>query len=104
MSAFFGSTVTFSKYQPLPHSAWSADSRVHVAPASSDRKNPPCPGGAAAARPPAGAAGAGADGSGTKQSTTAYTRCEFDGATAMPVRPMPAAGNPFVSWVHVVPP
>ena len=114
MSAFFGSTASFSKYQPRPQSAGSAESRVHVPPPSSERKNPPCPGGAGG-RPPAlplgGAGCAGcsgcagrADGSGTRQSITAYTRRGLLGATAIPVRPIPSLGNPAVSCVHVVPP
>src|SRR6266513_3335246 len=80
MSGFFGSTAIFSKYQPRPHSAWSALTRCHVAPASSERKTPPCPGGGGAGRPGAcgagggGGGGGGAFGSGTRQSTTAYTR------------------------------
>src|SRR5262245_55426077 len=112
MSAFFGSTASFSKYQPRPHKAPSFDIRVHVAPASSDRKKPPSIGGAAAPpRPPplppaAGSAGGGggAFGSGTRQSTTAYTRRELLGATAMPVRPIPSFGRPVVSCFQVVPP
>src|SRR6266513_2473898 len=107
MSGFFGSTAIFSKYQPRPHSAWSAFTRCHVAPASSERKTPPCPGGGGAGRPGACGAGGGwggALGSGTRQSTTAYTRRGFDGATAMPVRPIPVGGSPAVSWFHVDPP
>src|SRR5437868_9312780 len=109
MSASRGSTEIFSKYQPRPHSAGSPESFVHVAPASSERNTPPCPTGAGCApggAPAGGCAGGGdgALGSGKRQSTTAYTRCGFDAATAMPVRPMPALGSPFVSCVHVVPP
>src|SRR5205814_6450236 len=97
-------TVIFSKYQPRPHSAWSPLTRRQVAPASSERHTPPCPGGAGAGRPGAGGGGAGAVGSGTRQSTTAYTRRGLDGATAMPVRPIPVGGSPAVSWFHVDPP
>src|SRR6266446_5885824 len=106
MSGFFGSTAIFSKYQPRPHSAWSALTRCQVAPASSERNTPPCPGGGAAGRPGTGGwgLGAGAVGSGTRQSTTAYTRRGFDGATAMPVRPIPAGGRPLVNGCQVVPP
>ena len=104
VSALRGSTVTFEKYQPRPHSAGSLDSLLHDAPASSDLKKPPCPAGAAAGRPFAAGAGGGADGSGTRQSTTAYTRDGLLGETAMPVRPMPAGGKPVVSCVHVAPP
>src|SRR5881396_2865247 len=107
MSAFCGSTAIFSKYQPRPHSAWSALTRRQVAPASSERNTPPCPGGGGEGRPGAcGAAGGGggALGSGTRQSTTAYTRRGFDGATAMPVRPIPAGGKPAVSSCQVDPP
>src|SRR2546421_2793237 len=105
-SASCGSTVIFSKYQPRPHSAWSALTRRHVAPASSERNTPPCPGGGGEGRPETGGwgLGAGAVGSGTRQSTTAYTRRGFEGATAMPVRPIPAAGRPVVSWCQVDPP
>src|SRR2546423_15512899 len=71
MSGFFGSTVIFSKYQPRPHNAVSALTRRQVAPASSERNTPPCPGGGAAGRPGAGGGGAGALGSGTRQGTTA---------------------------------
>src|SRR6266545_301364 len=94
MSGSRGSTAIFSKYQPRPHSAWSALTRRQVAPASSERNTPPWPGGG----------GAGAVGSGTRQSTTAYTRRGLDGATVMPVRPIPAGGSPAVSWFHVDPP
>src|SRR6266513_783062 len=106
MSASFGSTAIFSKYQPRPHSAWSAPTRRHVPPASSELKTPPCPGGGGEGRSGTGGwgLGAGAVGSGTRQSTTAYTRRGFDGATAMPVRPIPAGGKPAVSCCHVVPP
>src|SRR6266853_1725991 len=107
MSGFFGSTVSFSKYQPRPHSARSDDVRVHVVPPSSERKNPPCigTGGAPRPGPPAGGAGAGgAPGSGTRQSTTAYTRWGLLGAIATPQRPMPSAGRPAVSCFHVSPP
>src|SRR2546423_10066534 len=105
-SASCGSTAIFSKYQPRPHSAWSALTRRHVAPASSERNTPPCPGGGGEGRPGTGGwgLGAGAVGSGTRQSTTAYTRRGLDGATAMPVRPIPAAGRPVVSWCQVDPP
>src|SRR5438874_1021514 len=104
MSGFFGSTAIFSKYQPRPHSAWSPLTRRQVAPASSERNTPPCPGGAGAGRPGAGGGGAGAVGSGTRQSTTAYTRRGLDGATAMPVRPIPAEGKPADSSCQVDPP
>src|SRR4029079_16199395 len=112
MSAFFGSTASFSKYQPRPERAPSFDIRVHVAPASSERKNPPCTGGAAAPprpppRPPAAgsaAGGCGAFGSGTRKSTTAYTRRGLLGATAIPVPPIPSFGRPVVSCFQVVPP
>src|SRR2546423_1650164 len=104
MSGFFGSTAIFSKYQPRPHNAWSALTRRQVAPASSERNTPPCPGGGVAGRPGAGGGGAGAVGSGTRQSTTAYTRRGLDGATAMPVRPIPVAGRPAVSWCQGDPP
>src|SRR3982750_3469496 len=109
MSAFCGSTVTFSKYQPRPQSAGSDDRRVHVSPASSDRKNPPCMGGAGGAPPrPAPAVPLGAaveePASGTRQSTMAYTRRGLVGATAMPVRPIPSPGRPLVSCVQVSPP
>src|SRR5881296_3266857 len=105
MSGSFGSTAIFSKYQPRPHSAWSAPTRRQVAPASSERNTPPCPG-AGGWVPGTGGWGLGAGdvGSGTRQSTTAYTRRGFDGATAMPVRPIPLAGRPAVSWRHVDPP
>src|SRR5690348_5739433 len=83
MSAFFGSTTIFSKYQPRPHSALSPESFVHVAPASSERNTPPWSGNA---------------------STTAYTRRGLLGAIAMPVRPMGVVGNPLVSCFHVSPP
>src|SRR5436853_1647830 len=106
MSGFFGSTAIFSKYQPRPHNAWSALTRRQVAPASSERNTPPCPGGGVAGRPGVAGAGGGggALGSGTRQSTTAYTRRGLDGATAMPVRPVPAGGRPTVSSCQVVPP
>src|SRR3989442_154622 len=110
MSGSRGSTAIFSKYQPRPHSAWSALTRRQVAPASSDRNTPPCRGGGGvgAGRPDGGGggvgAGGGAFGSGTRQSTTAYTRRGFEGATAMPVRPIPAGGRPVVSWCQVDPP
>ncbi len=104
MSASCGSTAIFSKYQPRPHSAWSLLTRRQVAPASSERNTPPCPGGGAAGRPATGGGGAGAVGSGTRQSTTAYTRRGLDGATAMPVRPIPAGGRPAVSCCQVDPP
>src|SRR2546425_6134573 len=104
MSGSRGSTAIFSKYQPRPHSAWSALTRRQVAPASSERKTPPCPGGGAAGRPGWGGGGGGALGSGTRQSTTAYPRRGLDGATAMPVRPIPAAGRPAVNWCQVDPP
>src|SRR5512143_1667564 len=104
MSAFFGSTVTLLKYQPRPQSAGSAERRVQVAPASSERKTPPSIAGCGAGRPGAAGGGVGAAGSGTRQSTTAYTRRESLGATAIPVRPIPAAGKPLVSCVQVVPP
>src|SRR2546430_4039518 len=106
MSASFGSTAIFSKYQPRPHSAWSDPTRRHVAPASSERKTPPCPGGGGAGRPGAcgaGGGGGGAFGSGTRQSTTAYTRRGLDGATAMPVRPIPVGGSPAVNCCQVDP-
>src|SRR2546430_4744503 len=60
MSGFFGSTAIFSKYQPRPHSAWSALTRRHVAPASSERNTPPCPGGGGEGRPGTGGWGLGA--------------------------------------------
>src|SRR4051794_32250644 len=110
MSASFGSTATFSKYQPRPQIAWSAATRVHVAPASSERKRPPSPGSAAAPppppppRPPPAGGGTGGFGSAGRQSMIAYTRRGFVGATAMPVRPMRSAGNPFVSCFQVLPP
>src|SRR2546430_8279199 len=104
MSGFFGSTAIFSKYQPRPHSAWSLLTRRHVAPASSERNTPPWPGGGGEGRSGACGAGGGALGSGTRQSTTAYTRRGLDGATAMPVRPIPAAGRPAVSCCQVDPP
>src|SRR5438876_2197305 len=106
MSGSCGSTAIFSKYQPRPHSAWSLLTRRQVAPASSERNTPPCPGGGGAGRPGAGGWGLGAGdvGSGTRQSTPAYTRRGFDGATAMPVRPIPSAGRPVVSWCQVEPP
>src|SRR2546423_11718857 len=104
MSALCGSTVIFSKYQPRPHSAWSLLTRRQVAPASSERNTPPCPGGGSEGRSGACGGGGGALGSGTRQSTTAYTRRGLDGATAIPVRPIPVAGRPAVSCCHVDPP
>src|SRR2546426_12756508 len=106
MSGSRGSPAIFSKYQPRPHSAWSALTRRQVAPASSERNTPPCPGGGGAGRPGAagGGAGGGAVGSGTRQSTTAYTRRGLDGATAMPVRPIPVAGRPAGSRGQGEPP
>src|SRR4051812_8448994 len=83
MSAFFGSTAIFSKYQPRPQSALSPDIFVHVAPASSDRKTPPWSGSA---------------------SITAYTRRGLAGEIARPVRPIGVVGRPLVSCAHVSPP
>jgi photosystem II stability/assembly factor-like uncharacterized protein len=48
--------------------------------------------------------GLGADGSGFRLSTTAYTRCGLEAATAMPVLPIPSFGSPVVSCIHVLPP
>jgi len=105
-SASFGSTVMCSKYHPRPLSAGSDDIFVHVAPPSSERKNADCTGAAAAPpRPPPPAAGAaGADVSGSRQSTTAYTRRGFPADTAMPHLPIPDFGSPAVSCFHVLPP
>src|SRR5262245_29505306 len=113
MSAFFGSTAIFSKYQPRPQSARSPENLLQVSPPSSERKKPPCPGTAAAAPAPRPAPGGGSGftgggaprpASGTRQSTTAYTRRGLLGATAIPVRPIPSEGRPFVSCFQVVPP
>src|SRR2546422_6857232 len=105
MPSSFGSTAIFSKYQPRPHSAWSLPTRREVAPASSERNPPPCPGAGDWGRGGGGwGLGAGDVRSGTRQSTTAYTRRGFDGATAMPVRPIPVGGRPVVSCCQVVPP
>src|SRR2546423_15562714 len=104
MSALCGSTAIFSKYQPRPHRAWSLFTRRQLAPASSERNTPPCPGGGGEGRSGACGAGGGAFGSGTRQSTTAYTRRGLDGATAMPVRPVPAAGSPAGGWCRGEPP
>src|SRR5258707_12319855 len=112
MSAFFGSTAIFSKYQPRPQRDGSPDSLVHVAPASSERNTPPWPcalvpkpaglgpepGGGSGAAPPAGV------GPGRRQSMTAYTRRGLLGAIAIPLRPSPSAGSPPGGWGQRVPP
>jgi hypothetical protein len=74
MSGFFGSTPTFSKYQPRPQTRSSPVVLVHVAPASFDRNRPP-----------------------SFASMTAYTIFGLLGAIAIPLRPTPSAGNPLVS-------
>src|SRR5579864_7831898 len=111
MSAFLGSTATCSKYHPRPQRPVSADTRVHVAPASSERKKPPCIGGPPPRPPPptrpgvVGSTGAAAaPTSGTRQSTTAYTRRGLLGATVIPVLPIPSRGNPTVSCFQEPPP
>src|SRR5690242_15008869 len=93
-----------SKYQPRPQSAGSDERRFHDSPASSERKKPPWP----FAPSPYGFAPAdvsrGAEGSGSRSSSTAYTRFGLLGHTAMPAFPIPLFGSPFVSSFHVSPP
>src|SRR5437879_4269668 len=82
-SGFAGSTAMTLKYQARCVISWSSLTRVHVAPASSERNNPP-----------------------SWASTWAYTRSGLDGATAMPMRPITPAGIPLfrVNSVQVSPP
>ena len=113
MSAFFGSTATFSKYQPRPQSALIADSFVHVAPASSERKKPPWPWRRLRAppRPPPAAARRSARRCGAARRSGHETvdhrvdapriaRRDRDAACGR----CPPSASPFVSCFHVVPP